>query len=135
MESFSTWNNTAYRFTLEKVEDNKLVSKISAEQAVWDSTKCGWRLKKYFIREYGDGIEDHIRSGASLDTVINLTVSDLITQKNEMETLSYRELNEVIRIQKMRGDADVKLALIEKHTRFALPFSAFILTIMEVALS
>ena len=135
VESFSTWNNTAYRFTLEKVEDNKLVSKISAEQAVWDSTKCGWRLKKYFIREYGDGIEDHIRSGASLDTVINLTVSDLITQKNEMETLSYKELNEVIRIQKMRGDADVKLALIEKHTRFALPFSAFILTIMGVALS
>jgi lipopolysaccharide export system permease protein len=29
----------------------------------------------------------------------------------------------------------VKFALIEKNTRFALPFSAFILTIMGVALS
>ncbi len=27
-ESFSSWNNTAYRFTIEKIEDNKLVSKI-----------------------------------------------------------------------------------------------------------
>ena len=45
------------------------------------------------------------------------------------------ELEELIRIQKMRGDANVKLALIEKHTRLALPFSAFILTIMGVALS
>ena len=35
----------------------------------------------------------------------------------------------------MRGDANVKFALIEKNTRFALPFSAFILTIMGVALS
>ena len=45
------------------------------------------------------------------------------------------ELNELIAVQKMRGDANVKLALIEKHTRLALPFSAFILTIMGVALS
>jgi lipopolysaccharide export system permease protein len=35
----------------------------------------------------------------------------------------------------MRGDGNVKIALIEKHTRFALPFSAFILTIMGVSLS
>ena len=35
----------------------------------------------------------------------------------------------------MRGDANVMYALIEKHTRFALPFSAFILTLMGVCLS
>ena len=35
----------------------------------------------------------------------------------------------------MRGDANVIYAQIEKHTRLALPFSAFILTVMGVALS
>ena len=35
----------------------------------------------------------------------------------------------------MRGDANVKYSLIQKNNRFALPFSAFILTIMGVALS
>ena len=35
----------------------------------------------------------------------------------------------------MRGDQMVKYALIEKHTRFAMPFSAFILTIIGVSLS
>lgn len=135
VESFSTWNNTAYRFTLEKIEDNKLVSKISAETAVWDSTSGSWKLKKYFIRDYTDNIEDHVRSGAQIDTVIDLQANDLYIRQNTMETLSYSELNELIHIQKMRGDANVKLALIEKHTRFALPFSAFILTIMGVALS
>ena len=135
VESFSTWNNTAYRMTIEKIEDNKLVSKLSAETAVWDSTAASWKLKKYFIRDYTADIEDHIRSGAQLDTVIALTASDLYVRKNAMETLSYKELNNLIKVQKMRGDANVKLALIEKHTRFALPFSAFILTIMGVALS
>ena len=52
-----------------------------------------------------------------------------------METLNYNQLNELIDTQQMRGDQMVKYALIEKHTRFALPFSAFILTIMGVSLS
>ncbi|MBQ9597255.1 MAG: LptF/LptG family permease, partial [Bacteroidales bacterium] len=51
VESFSTWNNTAYKFTLERIENNRLVSKLSAETAVWDSTFSGWRLNKYFIRD------------------------------------------------------------------------------------
>lgn len=135
VESFSTWNNTAYRFTLEEIRDNKLISKLSAETAVWDSTAGCWQLKKYFIRDYTSALGDQVRSGAQLDTVIDLSVKDLYIQKGEVETLSYKKLNEMIEIQKMRGDANVKVALIEKHTRFALPFSAFILTIMGVALS
>ena len=134
-ESFSKWNNTAYRFTLEKIEDNKLVSKISAETAVYDTTNHSWRLKKYFIREYNEDLTDRIRSGKQLDTVIDLSVKDFYMTEKTVETLTYSELNDLIDTQKMRGDANVKFALIEKNTRFALPFSAFILTIMGVALS
>ncbi len=134
-ESFSAWNNTAYRFTLEKIEDNKLVSKISAETAVYDTTKQSWRLKKYFIREYNSDLTDKIRSGRQLDTTIALSVKDFYFNEKTVQTMDYYELNEMIRVQKMRGDANVKMALIEKNTRFAIPFSAFILTIMGVALS
>ena len=134
-ESFSSWNNTAYRFTLERIEDNKLVSKITAETAVYDTAKCSWRLKKYFIREYNDDLTDKIRSGKQIDTIIPLSVKDFYLTENTVESLNYSELNELISTQKMRGDANVKFALIEKNTRFALPFSAFILTIMGVALS
>lgn len=135
VESFSTWNNTAYRFTLEKIEDNRLVSKISAETAVWDSTFGGWQLKKYFIRDYNSDETDEIRSGARLDTVIRLTIDDFYVRKKTYETLNYNELNRLIETQRLRGDSNIKFALIEKHKRFTLPFSAFILTIMGVALS
>ena len=134
-ESFSSWNNTAYRFTLEKIEDHRLVSKISAETAVYDTTKGVWRLKKYFIREYNEDLTDNIRSGRQLDTLIPLTVQDFFVNEKTVQTLDYYELNELIEVQKMRGDANVKMALIEQNTRLALPFSAFILTIMGVALS
>ena len=134
-ESFSSWNNTAYRFTLERIENDRLVSKISAESAVYDTARGTWRLKKYFIREYNDDLTDRIRSGRQIDTTIPLSVKDFYLTENTVETLTYNELNELIEIQQMRGDANVKFALIEKNTRFALPFSAFILTIMGVALS
>ena len=76
-----------------------------------------------------------MRSGRQIDTVLALSVKDFYLTENTVETLTYSELNELIDIQRMRGDANVKFALIEKNTRFALPFSAFILTIMGVALS
>ena len=134
-ESFSSWNNTAYRFTLEKIVDNKLVSKISAESAVYNEEKDVWTLKKYFIRDYNEDLTDRIRSGKQLDTTLALSSKDFYLTEKTVETLNYHELNNLIDTQRMRGDANVKFALIEKNTRFALPFSAFILTIMGVALS
>ena len=134
-ESFSSWNNTAYRFTLEKIVDNKLVSKISAESAVYNEEKDVWTLRKYFIRDYNEDLTDRIRSGKQLDTTLALSSKDFYLTEKTVETLNYHELNNLIDTQRMRGDANVKFALIEKNTRFALPFSAFILTIMGVALS
>ena len=135
VETFSGWNNTAYKFTLENIENNRVVSKLSAESAVWDSTMGGWHLRKYFIRDFTPGLEDRITSGERLDTVIALTVTDFYSNEETVATLPQKQLNELIDTQKMRGDANVMYAEIEKHTRYALPFSAIILTIMGVALS
>ncbi len=135
VESFSTWNNTAYGFTLEDIRNNKLVRKLSAETALWDASFSGWKLKNYFIRDYSDGLQDRITSGAELDTVINLTLTDFYRNKKTVEALPFKALNQLIKTQKMRGDANVLYAQIEKQTRWALPFSAFILTLIGVSLS
>ena len=135
VRSFSTYNKTAYNFTLEKVENGQIVSKLTADRATWDTVKCAWTLKNWFIRDYGAALDDHIRSGKQMDTVINLSVSDLAVKKNMIQTLSYEELNEYIETQEIRGDENIKYSLIEKHQRFSLPFSAFILTIIGVSLS
>lgn len=135
VESFSQWNKTAYKFTLENIEDNRLVSKLSAESAQWDSTMDGWRLRRYVLRDYSDGLEDRVQCGERLDTVIALKLSDFYFNEKTVQTLSIKNLNALIETQKMRGDSNVMYAEIEKNNRYALPFSAFILTIMGVALS
>lgn len=135
VESFSSWNNTAFRLTLEEVVDNELVSKLSCESATWDSTSGAWTLRGYYIRDYVDGIEDRVRSGTVKDTVINLDIADFYRNEDTVASLPQKALNELIRTQKMRGDASIIYAQIEKNNRFSLPFSAFILTIMGVSLS
>ena len=134
VEQFSRWANTAYRFTLEHIEDDHIVSKLSAESAAWDSTFGGWRLKNYFIRDFY-GESEVVRKGRQLDTVISLTIEDFYRRKNIVESLSGKDLNELIAVQRMRGDAMINYSLIEKNNRLAMPFSAFVLTIIAVSLS
>ena len=134
VESFSTWNNTAYKFTLETIENNNIISKLSAETAAWDSTNNHWRLSNYHLREY-IGNTETIKTGKTIDTTIAVTVDDFYRKEDFVEQLNYTQLNNLIETQQMRGDQMVKFALIEKHTRFALPFSAFILTLIGVSLS
>ena len=136
IEQFSPWANTAYRFTLETidVESGELKSKVSAESAVWDSTFSGWKLHNYYERNFY-GESEIVTSGRVKDTVIDLTVKDFYRRKNIVESLTQKDLEDMIKTQKMRGDATVKYSLIEKHNRIAMPFSAFVLTLMAVALS
>lgn len=135
VESFSKWNNTAYRFTLESVEDSRVVSKISAESAVWDSTAGCWHLRNYFHRHYGAGLKDKVEYGEQIDTVCALTVTDFYQNEGTVETLSFAELNELVETQRMRGDSNIIFAQMERQRRFAMPFSAFVLTIIGVSLS
>ena len=131
---FSTASNTIFGFTLERIEDNQLKSKLSASSAAWDSTFGGWHLRNYYIRDfYGDS--EVIRTGSHLDTIIGLRIEDFYRRKNSVESLNGRDLNDLIATQKMRGDDQVKFALIEKNSRLAMPFSAFVLTIIAVSLS
>ncbi len=134
VESFSTFNNTAYRFTLEKMEDNELVSKLSAESARWDSTAALWRLNNYILRDFSSGTEV-VDIGEKLDTSIAITVDIFYLQDDSMEALNRKDLAEFIATQKMRGDSMVKYSLMERNNRLSLPFSAFILTLIGVSLS
>ena len=135
VESFSSWNNTAYRFTLETIDENKIMSKLTAETAVWDTTFNGWKLHNYFIRKYDQYGNESVTVGRTRDTVIDLTLEDFVRRSNVMQTLTVKELDQLIETQKIRGDKSAKFSLIEKYSRTALPFSAFILTIMGLALS
>ena len=134
MESYSTISDLGHRFSMEKYENGKLVSKLMSDYVKWDSTKNKWTIRNYYIREIGE-YRDKVTKGSRIDTTLAIHPGDFKHRLNFMETMSIRELTDYIEQLKMLGESNVKAYQIEKNKRFAFPFSAFILTLIGVSVS
>ena len=135
MERYENYNKTAYRFSLDKFVDKKLVSHLTARSATYDTTSTHkWILKNYMIREM-DGMRETITKGDRMDSIIKMEPQDFLIMKGQQQTMTSSELDEYIAKQKRRGFANIKEFQIEYHQRIAMSFAAFILTIIGVSLS
>lgn len=135
MERYEDYNNTAYRFSLDKFVDKKLVAHLTAKSATYDTTTVHkWTLKNYMIREM-DGMQEKITKGDKLDSIIKMEPRDFLIMKGQQETMTSSELDEYIDRQRRRGFANIKEFEIEYHKRIAMSFASFILTIIGVSLS
>ena len=135
MERYEGYNKTAYRFSLDKFVDKKLVSHLTARSATYDTTSIHkWTLKNYTIREL-NGMRETITKGERLDTIIAMEPQDFLITKGQQQTMTSAELDEYIAKQKKRGFANIKEFQIEYHQRIAMSFAAFILTVIGVSLS
>ena len=134
-ERYENFNKTAYRFSLDKFEDRKLISHLTARSATYDPDSTHkWTIKNYMIREM-DGMHEHIYKGKELDTIIRMEPQDFLIMKGQQQTMTSPELKEYIDKQKQRGFANIKEFEIEYYQRIAMSFAAFILTTIGVSLS
>ena len=134
LETYSTISDLGHRFSMEKYEDGKLVSKLLSDYVKWDSTINKWMIRNYYIREIGEFTENVTR-GTRIDTTLSLHPSDFKRRLNYMETMNIRQLTDYIDQLKMLGESNVKAYQIEKNKRYAFPISAFILTLIGVSVS
>lgn len=134
LESYDNKRDIGYKFSIEKFEGKKLVSKLFANRVKWDSTKQKWTAKNYYIRDY-IGSNENISKGNSIDTTINLHPKDFKMVLKSVETLNVDELKKFIEEQKMKGDDNIEAYKVEEYRRMAFPFSTFILTLIGVSLS
>lgn len=134
---FDNTTKSGYGFSLDKFADKKLVSHLTAQTIQYDTLsdhRYSWTLRMYSIRTL-KGMREKIESGERLDTIVMMEPSDFFYVKNQQETLTLPELDEFIKKQKLRGAAGVSTFEVEYHKRFAVPFAAFILTIIGASLS
>ncbi|MDE6178154.1 MAG: LptF/LptG family permease, partial [Duncaniella sp.] len=133
MSRYDNTQKTGYKFSLEKFEGKRLVSRLTAQSIRWD-TLHNWTVRDYMIRDF-DGQRENIRRGLRLDTVIPFEPRDFLISKNDHETMTSPELRAYIESQKARGVANIKSFEIENHRRYAMTAAAFILTVIGMALS
>ena len=130
MSRFENSSKTAYNFSLETFKDKKLVSRMVATTAVYD-TLFRWSMKNYMIRNFR-GMREEIKKGA---TIIPIEPRDFLIAENDHEKMTSPELKAYIDRQKMRGVANIKSFEIEYERRFAMTGAAFILTLIGMSLS
>lgn len=126
-----------YGFCLDKFENKKLVSHMTASEIQYDTiseSKYHWKVQNWKIREMR-GMRETIISGIQRDTVIQMEPIDLVYSKGQQETFTSPELSDYISKQINRGSSNVVRYQVEYHKRIATSFASFILTIIGASLS
>ena len=137
MQQYDDRSKTGYGFSLDKFENKKLISHMTASTIRYDSiseSRNHWKAQNYKIRTL-KGLKERITSGATLDTLIMMEPMDLVFSKGQQETLTSPELRQYISKQIDRGSGNVVQYEVEYHKRIATSFASFILTIIGVSLS
>lgn len=134
---FDNRTKSGYGFSLDKFSNKKLVSHMTAQTIQYDTLserRYSWTLRNYRIRTL-KGMREKITSGERIDTIIMMEPRDFFYTRGLQETMTLPELSEFIDKQKMRGASGISTFEVEYHKRFAMPFAAFILTLIGVSLS
>lgn len=134
VSNFNAVTKTAFNFTLEKFKGEKLEYKIFSNRLKWnekDSTYTMFGYQKRKVGLYGDVLEKADKK----DTIFNFELEDFTPVIYIAETLTLTELNKFIDKEKARGNANINTYLVVLYRKYSLPVTAFILTIIAVAVS
>ena len=137
MEHFDGMSKTGMHFSLDKFENKKLVSHLSANTAIYDTlsdVRYQWHLRDVTIRELR-GMREKITNYNQIDSIIRMEPRDFLFIRNQQETMTNAELKDYIEKQRNRGSGNLSIFEVEYYKRFASPFAAFILSTIGMALS
>jgi lipopolysaccharide export system permease protein len=150
LQSYNNTSNTGYHFTMEKFDGNRLIEKFSGNRIEWDTTIQKWHVLEYTIRRIDQIFEKVnndsiaglppgegtlVSSGASIDTALVIHPKEFESDYRKYDGMTMGELDDYIHTLKSRGSSGVESYQVEKYTRYAYPFTVFILVFMGVIVS
>ncbi|RZJ61917.1 MAG: YjgP/YjgQ family permease [Flavobacterium sp.] len=134
VSSFNYLRKIGYNFNLEKFKDNQLVSKINAGSITWNPADSTYTLTSYVKRTVGP-LEDKLEILPEKKMKLAFEPDDLTPVIYVAETMQLGELNDFIEKEQERGSANINAYLVVLYKKYSIPVSAFILTIIAVAVS
>lgn len=134
VSNYNYMSQTGFNFTFEKFKDNKLVYKINSNRIKYNE-----KTKKYMLYNYTKrtvGITNDVLENAEKRTMsFDFEPDDLTPVVYVAETMSIGELYSFIDKERKKGNANINTYLVVFYKKFSLPISAFILTLIAVAVS
>ncbi|WP_459212971.1 LptF/LptG family permease [Aquimarina rhabdastrellae] len=130
--NYNPKQRTVSKFTLEHFEGNVLKYKISARKVTYKDSI--YELRDYVKRTILED-NDIIEKASKKDTLLPFNIDEFTPVTYVAETLNYMELNDFIEKESKRGSSDVNRYKVVAYKRWSIPISAFILTLIGVAVS
>jgi len=134
IKSFRLKNNNGSNFMYEHYEGTALKYKLTASKIKWVKKDSSYQLIQYSKRHLREG-SDKIETGQKMDTVFDFQPKDLLYIDYLSKEMPSPKLYDYIQLSKKRGVKNLNPYKVELQKRTSLPFSAFILTMIAVALA
>ncbi|MNX56607.1 Lipopolysaccharide export system permease protein LptG [compost metagenome] len=134
VSNFNINSKTAFDFSLKKFKDNKLDFIINASRIRYNEKDSTYTMYNYTKRTLGR-LDDRLETVTKKDTVFKFDLEDLTPVIYIAETLTVGELNDFIDKERERGSSNINTYLVVLYKKYSLPVSAFILTVIAVAVS
>ncbi len=138
-DSYNLLSGEVYNVWIEQWEQQKdgswkMASNLQAKSMVQDTLTRQWNISRYFLREIHND-KELIRKGDLLDTTLNFDAQDLGQRQEIATAMTTDDLNIYRNKEIKKGSENVVNIDLERYQRSALPFAAFILTLIGVAVS
>ena len=134
VSSFNYEDKKGYNFSVEHFDGIKMTEKINAETIQWIDSTQTYRLTNYSKRKIGEG-DDILIKREEMDTIFNFKPDDLMPMEYTAENKNLFELNKFIERERMKGSPNLNMYLLVKYRRWGAISTAFILTLIGVAVS
>ncbi|WP_296151036.1 LptF/LptG family permease [uncultured Flavobacterium sp.] len=134
VSNFNTVSKMAFDFSLKKFKNEKLEFILTADRLKWNPADSTYTMFNYTKRTIGEN-DDILETAQKKDTVFKFDLEDLTPVIYIAETLTLGELNEFIDKERERGSSNIDMYLVVLYKKYSLPVSAFILTVIAVAVS
>jgi len=121
-------------FFMERIQGQKVMYNLRADNIVWDTAKKKWRLTSVVertVRDLGEDVQYH----QELYRDFNFKPIDLQRDEYMKSRLTTPELTRMIELEKLRGSETVKELMMEKAHRLATPVAVVILTLIGAILA
>jgi lipopolysaccharide export system permease protein len=131
---YDTTNKSGSNFFIQRFNKESLIYNLRALSIKWDTSVKKWQLSNVVIRTI-NGLHQNVKDTAMMHMNFNFKPRDLQRDEYMKDKMPTPELNQFIKLEKIRGSGDVNALLLEKNNRSAIPVSVFILTVIGACIA
>ncbi len=134
IRNYDTISKSGYNLSIQRFKNRQLVYNLRATNFKWDTLYKNWKLMNAMERTVQTLNEQNVLLGTT-NRNLGFKPVDLNRDEYLKDQMPTAELNQYIKLERLRGSEMLNTLLVEKYNRDAIPVSVFILTLIGAVLA